>query len=85
MWYGIELYYTVFLLKFYSANLLYIFIVTQFCCESVIYKAIELFDLQLRLLGSHQLQNAVTATCTALCLRAQGVEVELFYQSYLII
>ncbi|KAH6828063.1 Folylpolyglutamate synthetase family protein [Perilla frutescens var. hirtella] len=35
---------------------------------------IELFDLQLRLLGSHQLQNAVTATCAALCLREQGWE-----------
>ncbi|KAL8519214.1 hypothetical protein ACS0TY_010233 [Phlomoides rotata] len=33
---------------------------------------IELFDLQLRLLGAHQLQNAVTATCTALILREQG-------------
>lgn len=33
---------------------------------------IELFDLQLRMLGPHQLQNAVTATCTALCLREQG-------------
>ncbi|XP_047959181.1 dihydrofolate synthetase isoform X2 [Salvia hispanica] len=35
-------------------------------------QSIELFDLQLRLLGSHQLQNAVTATCAALCLREQG-------------
>ncbi|KAL0452436.1 UNVERIFIED_CONTAM: Dihydrofolate synthetase [Sesamum latifolium] len=34
--------------------------------------SIELFDVQLRLLGSHQLQNAATATCTALCLRDQG-------------
>ncbi|XP_057774259.1 dihydrofolate synthetase isoform X2 [Salvia miltiorrhiza] len=34
--------------------------------------SIELLNLQLRLLGSHQLQNAVTATCTALCLREQG-------------
>ncbi|KAL0340995.1 UNVERIFIED_CONTAM: Dihydrofolate synthetase [Sesamum radiatum] len=33
---------------------------------------IELFDVQLRMLGSHQLQNAATATCTALCLRDQG-------------
>ncbi|KAK6117711.1 hypothetical protein DH2020_048563 [Rehmannia glutinosa] len=33
---------------------------------------IELFDVQLRLLGSHQLQNAATATCAALCLRDQG-------------
>ncbi|GMN44459.1 hypothetical protein TIFTF001_013662 [Ficus carica] len=29
----------------------------------------ELFDVKLYMLGSHQLQNAVTATCTALCLR----------------
>ncbi|KAL0403212.1 UNVERIFIED_CONTAM: Dihydrofolate synthetase [Sesamum radiatum] len=34
--------------------------------------SIELFDVQLRLLGSHQLQNAATATCTAICLRNQG-------------
>ncbi|KAK4487342.1 hypothetical protein RD792_006044 [Penstemon davidsonii] len=33
---------------------------------------IELFDVKLRLLGSHQLQNAATATCAALCLRHQG-------------
>ncbi|KAG8390375.1 hypothetical protein BUALT_Bualt01G0076900 [Buddleja alternifolia] len=32
----------------------------------------ELVDVQLRMLGSHQLQNAVTATCAALCLRDQG-------------
>ncbi|KAI3471198.1 hypothetical protein Pfo_027861 [Paulownia fortunei] len=40
--------------------------------EFVIYQFIELFDVQLRLLGSHQLQNAATATCAALCLRDQG-------------
>ncbi|XP_073315465.1 dihydrofolate synthetase isoform X3 [Primulina huaijiensis] len=33
---------------------------------------VELFDVKLRLLGSHQLQNAATATCAALCLRDQG-------------
>ncbi|KZV36446.1 putative dihydrofolate synthetase [Dorcoceras hygrometricum] len=33
---------------------------------------VELFDVKLRLLGSHQLQNAATATCAALCLRHQG-------------
>ncbi|XP_059629099.1 dihydrofolate synthetase isoform X3 [Cornus florida] len=33
---------------------------------------IELFDVTLCLLGTHQLQNAATATCTALCLRDQG-------------
>ncbi|GFP91324.1 folylpolyglutamate synthase [Phtheirospermum japonicum] len=33
---------------------------------------IELFDVRLHLLGSHQLQNAATATCAALCLRDQG-------------
>ncbi|XP_030484564.2 dihydrofolate synthetase isoform X1 [Cannabis sativa] len=32
----------------------------------------ELLDVKLYMLGSHQLQNAVTATCTALCLRDQG-------------
>ncbi|KAK1321514.1 Folylpolyglutamate synthase [Acorus calamus] len=34
--------------------------------------SIELNDLRLHMLGNHQLQNAVTATCTALCLREQG-------------
>ncbi|XP_078439408.1 folylpolyglutamate synthetase family protein isoform X2 [Wolffia australiana] len=29
-------------------------------------------DVNLRMLGHHQLQNAITATCTALCLRNQG-------------
>ncbi|XP_010539028.1 PREDICTED: dihydrofolate synthetase [Tarenaya hassleriana] len=33
---------------------------------------IELDDINLRMLGHHQLQNAVTATCVALCLRNQG-------------
>ncbi|KAL2556141.1 Folylpolyglutamate synthetase family protein [Forsythia ovata] len=33
---------------------------------------IELFDVKLHMLGSHQLQNATTATCAALCLRHQG-------------
>ncbi|XP_071716336.1 dihydrofolate synthetase isoform X2 [Rutidosis leptorrhynchoides] len=34
--------------------------------------SIELHDIKLRLLGLHQLQNAATATCAALCLRHQG-------------
>ncbi|CAK9176968.1 unnamed protein product [Ilex paraguariensis] len=33
---------------------------------------IELFDVKLCMLGTHQLQNAATATCAALCLRDQG-------------
>jgi folylpolyglutamate synthase/dihydropteroate synthase len=33
---------------------------------------IELQDLKLQLLGDHQRQNAVTACCTALCLRELG-------------
>ncbi|EEF48993.1 tetrahydrofolylpolyglutamate synthase, putative [Ricinus communis] len=33
---------------------------------------IELSDLEMRMLGSHQLQNAATAACAALCLRDQG-------------
>lgn len=33
---------------------------------------IELFGVRLRMLGYHQLQNAITAICTALCLRGQG-------------
>ncbi|XP_057840201.2 dihydrofolate synthetase isoform X1 [Cryptomeria japonica] len=33
---------------------------------------IELFGVRLRMIGYHQLQNAVTAVCIALCLRSQG-------------
>ncbi|ONK81208.1 uncharacterized protein A4U43_C01F26510 [Asparagus officinalis] len=33
---------------------------------------VDLPDVKLRMLGNHQLQNAVTATCTALCLRNQA-------------
>ncbi|KAJ9139793.1 hypothetical protein P3X46_030492 [Hevea brasiliensis] len=33
---------------------------------------IEISDLKMRMLGSHQLQNAATATCAALCVRNQG-------------
>ncbi|KAL3650541.1 hypothetical protein CASFOL_006944 [Castilleja foliolosa] len=40
--------------------------------ERDIHMFIELFDVRLHLLGSHQLQNAATATCAALCLRDQG-------------
>ncbi|KAG5533859.1 hypothetical protein RHGRI_027901 [Rhododendron griersonianum] len=36
---------------------------------------IELFDVRLSMLGSHQLQNAATATCASLCLRDQGWKV----------
>ncbi|XP_024022335.1 dihydrofolate synthetase [Morus notabilis] len=35
----------------------------------------ELFDVKLYMLGSHQLQNAVTATSTALCLRESGWQI----------
>lgn len=34
---------------------------------------VELGDVNLRMLGHHQLQNAVTATCASLCLRDQGI------------
>ncbi|XP_031094123.1 dihydrofolate synthetase [Ipomoea triloba] len=34
--------------------------------------SIELFDVRLHMLGYHQLKNAVTATCAALCLRNKG-------------
>ncbi|GER49805.1 folylpolyglutamate synthase [Striga asiatica] len=40
--------------------------------ERNIHMFIELFDVRLRMLGSHQLQNAATATCAALCLRDLG-------------
>lgn len=33
---------------------------------------LELCDVKLSMLGSHQLTNAVTATCAALCFRSQG-------------
>ncbi|PSS32343.1 Dihydrofolate synthetase [Actinidia chinensis var. chinensis] len=33
---------------------------------------VELFGVKLSMLGSHQLQNATTATCASLCLRDQG-------------
>ncbi|XP_021616708.1 dihydrofolate synthetase isoform X2 [Manihot esculenta] len=33
---------------------------------------IEISDLKMHMLGSHQLQNAATAACAALCLRNQG-------------
>ncbi|KAL0737248.1 hypothetical protein Bca4012_013458 [Brassica carinata] len=33
---------------------------------------VEIGDVNLRMLGHHQLQNAVTATCVSLCLRDQG-------------
>ncbi|KAL0925195.1 hypothetical protein M5K25_003510 [Dendrobium thyrsiflorum] len=33
---------------------------------------LDLPDVKLRMLGKHQLQNAVTATCAALCLRNEG-------------
>ncbi|KAK8537178.1 hypothetical protein V6N13_042124 [Hibiscus sabdariffa] len=48
------------------------------CCDLVIeldlssQLSIELCDLNLSMLGTHQLQNAVTATCAALCLRNEG-------------
>uniref|UniRef100_A0ACD5X2A2 Uncharacterized protein n=1 Tax=Avena sativa TaxID=4498 RepID=A0ACD5X2A2_AVESA len=34
--------------------------------------SMELHDVKLQMLGGHQLQNAVTASCTALCLRQLG-------------
>lgn len=36
---------------------------------------IKLLDVNLCMLGSHQLQNAATATCAALCLRNQGWQI----------
>lgn len=40
---------------------------------------IELFDVRLSMLGSHQLQNAATATCASLCLRDQGEDLVFLY------
>ena len=40
---------------------------------------LELLDVKLCMLGSHQLQNAATATCAALCLRNLG---EFLYVCY---
>lgn len=39
---------------------------------------IELLNVNLCMLGPHQLQNAATATCAALCLRHQGEDSMLF-------
>ncbi|URE42167.1 Mur ligase middle domain [Musa troglodytarum] len=41
------------------------------------FEFITLPNVNLHLLGAHQLQNAVTAACTALCLRDQGRRPEL--------
>lgn len=38
---------------------------------------IELLDVKLCMLGNHQLQNAATAACAALCLHNQGEDVFL--------
>lgn len=32
----------------------------------------DISNIKLQMIGNHQLQNAVTSTCTALCLRSQG-------------
>ncbi|XP_019452380.1 PREDICTED: dihydrofolate synthetase isoform X3 [Lupinus angustifolius] len=37
----------------------------------------KLIDVKLQMLGSHQLQNAATATCVALCLRYLGAHVDI--------
>ncbi|CAN0891798.1 Dihydrofolate synthetase [Linum grandiflorum] len=37
--------------------------------------SLQLSDFSLQMLGKHQLRNAVTAACTALCLRNQGWKV----------
>ncbi|XP_022985041.1 dihydrofolate synthetase isoform X1 [Cucurbita maxima] len=45
------------------------------CCDLIIQtddEFIELFDVNLRMLGRHQLQNAATATCVILTLRNLG-------------
>lgn len=50
----------------------------------VLMQFIELFDVRLSMLGSHQLQNAVTATCASLCLRDQGAEL-VYLNSFCVI
>lgn len=40
---------------------------------------IELFDVKLQMLGIHQLQNAATATCVALCLRDKGYNLYIYF------
>ncbi|OWM75565.1 hypothetical protein CDL15_Pgr021729 [Punica granatum] len=37
--------------------------------------SVQLLDVKLAMLGDHQLQNAATATCAALCLRGSGWKV----------
>jgi folylpolyglutamate synthase/dihydropteroate synthase len=40
--------------------------------QTLLFQSIELHDVNLQLLGDHQRHNAVTASCTALCLRNLG-------------
>ncbi|CAN1267638.1 Dihydrofolate synthetase [Linum perenne] len=40
--------------------------------QQLVRQSLELSDFNLQMLGKHQLQNAVTAACTTLCLRNQG-------------
>ncbi|KAJ9539606.1 hypothetical protein OSB04_026112 [Centaurea solstitialis] len=40
--------------------------------DIILQQCVELYDVKLRMIGWHQLQNAATATCAALCLRDQG-------------
>lgn len=48
------------------------------CCDIVIQidkdlpMSVRLLDVRLSMLGAHQIQNAATATCAALCLRSEG-------------
>lgn len=42
-------------------------------------QSIELLDVKLCMIGNHQLHNALTATCAALCLRDQGGYLMLSY------
>jgi UDP-N-acetylmuramyl pentapeptide synthase len=51
------------------------FQVLQMTSAKYILQSMELHDVKLQLLGDHQRQNAVTASCTALCLRELGNEV----------
>ncbi|CAN1180719.1 Dihydrofolate synthetase [Linum perenne] len=43
--------------------------------QQLVSLSVKLSDFNLQMLGKHQLQNAVTAACTTLCLRNQGWKV----------
>lgn len=60
----------LFHLKLINSHL--IFKSSDWIVQTLLFQSIELHDVNLQLLGDHQRHNAVTASCTALCLRNLG-------------